>query len=187
MVFVDEIKKCRKKNKVLKEKLSKYQEEKNSKEEEVKTLQEELRNSRQQVLASMKEVKRLKQEVVEFKEEVKKLKDHLTITEKFKESTEALNKFLRLQRSPRDKTGLGYNHKGSSSMIHENVENVKCQHDASKDIPWLQKNHKKKKSSYHNSAHPPKMKIFRRYAKEKSHYKQKNQRLSKHTFYGYCH
>ena len=58
---VDEIEKCRKKNKVLKENLSKYQEEKKSKEEEVKTLQEELCNSRQQVLASMKEVKRLKQ------------------------------------------------------------------------------------------------------------------------------
>ena len=39
MVVVDEIEKCRKKNKVLKGKLSKYQEEKNSKEDEVKTLQ----------------------------------------------------------------------------------------------------------------------------------------------------
>ena len=99
----------------MKEKWLKYQEEKKSKEEEVKTLQDELRNSRQQVLASMKEVKSLKQEVVEFKEEVKKLKDQLTVTEKFKESTEALTKFLGLERSHRDKTGLGYNHKGSSS------------------------------------------------------------------------
>ena len=115
--------------------LSKYQEDKKSKEEEFKTLQEELHNSRQ-VLASMKEVKSLKQEVVEFKEEVKKLKDQLTISENFKESTEALNKFLSLQRSPRDKTGLGNNHKGSSSIIHENV---KCQHDASKDTPRKQK------------------------------------------------
>ena len=36
MAAVDEIEKCRKKNKVLKVKLSKYQEEKKSKEEEVK-------------------------------------------------------------------------------------------------------------------------------------------------------
>ena len=36
MADVDEIQKFRKKNKVLKEKLSKYQEEKKSKEEEVK-------------------------------------------------------------------------------------------------------------------------------------------------------
>ena len=106
-----------------------------SKEEEVKTLQEELRNSRQQVLTSMEEVKSLKQEVVEFKEDVKKLKDQLTISEKFKESTEALNKVLSLQRYPKDKIGLGYNHKGSSSIIHGNFENVKCQHDASKDTP----------------------------------------------------
>ena len=44
----------------------------------------------------MEEVKSLKQEVVEFKEEVKKLKDQLTISDKFKESSEALNKFLSL-------------------------------------------------------------------------------------------
>ena len=72
----------------------------------------------------MKEVKSLKQEFVEFKEEVKKLKDQLTVSEKFKESTEALNKVFSLQRSSRDKIGLGYNHKGSSSIIHEIVENV---------------------------------------------------------------
>ena len=132
----------------------------------------------------MKEVKSLKQEVVEFKEEVKKLKDQLTVSEKFKESTEALNKLLSLQRSLRDKTGLGYNHKGSSSIIHENV---KCHHDASKDTPRQQKNHKEMKSNYHNSTHPPKMKNFKKHAKEKSHYKQKNQRFSKHTFDGYCH
>ena len=147
--------------------MSKYQEEKKSKEEEVKTLQEEIHNSRQQMLASMEEVKRLKQEVVEFKEELKKLKDQLSVSENFKESTEALNKFLSLQRYPRDKTGLGYNHKGSSSISHENVENVKCQHDASKDTPRKQKNHKERKFSYHNSAHPPKMKNFRRHAKER--------------------
>ena len=132
MAVVYEIEKCRKNNKVLKGKLSKYQEENNSKRDEVKTLQEELCNSRQQVLSSMEEVKSLKQEVVELKEEVKKLKYQLTIRDKFKESTEALNKVLSLQRFLRDKTSLGYNHKGSSCIIHENV---KCQHDASKDTP----------------------------------------------------
>ena len=66
MADVDEIEKCRKKNKVLKGKLSK--------EEEFKTLQVRLHNSRQQVLDSMEDVKSLKQEVVEFKVEVKKLK-----------------------------------------------------------------------------------------------------------------
>ena len=130
----------------------------------------------------MKEVKRLKQEVVEFKEEVKKLKDQSTVSEKFKESTKALNKVLSLQRSPKYKTGLGYNHKGSSSIIHENI---KCQHDASKDTPKQQKNHKEMKSNRHDFVHPIKMKNFRRHANEKSHYK--NQRFSKHTFYGYCH
>ena len=92
----------------------------------------------------MEEVRSLKQEVVEFKEEVKKLKDQLTVSEKFKESTEALNKVLSLQRTPGDKTGLGYNHKGSSSIIHEHVENVKCQHVPSKDTPRKQNNHKEK-------------------------------------------
>ena len=47
-------------------------------------------------MASMKEVESLKQEVVEFKEEVKKLKDQLIVSEKFKGSTEALNKVLSL-------------------------------------------------------------------------------------------
>ena len=78
---------------------------------EVKTLQEELHNSRQQVLDSMKEAEILKKEVVEFKEEVKKLKDQLTVSEKFKEIIEALNQVLSIQISPRNKTGLGYNHK----------------------------------------------------------------------------
>ena len=80
----------------------------------------------------MEEVKILKQEVVEFKEEVKKLKDQLIVSEKFKESTKSLNKVLSIQRSPKDKIGLGHNHKGSSSIIHENVG---IQHDASKDTP----------------------------------------------------
>ena len=79
----------------------------------------------------MQEVKSLKQKFL--KEEVKKLKDQLTVSEKFKESTEALNKVLGLQISPSEKTSLRYNHKGSSCIIHANVENVKCQHDASKD------------------------------------------------------
>ena len=83
----------------------------------------------------MEEVKSLKTYIVEFKEEVKKLKDQLTVSEEFKESIEALNKVLSLQRSPKDKIGIGYNHKGSSSLILENVENVKCQHNASKDTP----------------------------------------------------
>ena len=59
LVVVDEIEKCKKRNKVLKEKLSKYQEEKKSKEEEVKSIQEELCNSIKQVLDSMEEVKSL--------------------------------------------------------------------------------------------------------------------------------
>ena len=98
------------KNSSLKEKWSKYQEEKNSKEEEVKTLQEDLHNSRQQMMASMEEAKNLKQEIAKFKEEIKKLKYRQTVNEKFKESSEALNKVLILKRSPSDKTCLGYNH-----------------------------------------------------------------------------
>ena len=105
---LEEIEKCRRRNKYLKEQLSKYKEERKSKEEEVKTLQEELHNSRQQMLVSKEEVESLKQKVVEFKEDVRKLKDQLTVSEKFKESTEALNKILRLQRFPRDKIGLRY-------------------------------------------------------------------------------
>ena len=87
---------------------------------------------------SMKEVETLKQEV-EFMEEVKKIKDRLTVSEKFKESTEALNKVLNLQIFPRDKTSLGYDKKhaikGSSSITQEDVEDVKFQDDASKDTP----------------------------------------------------
>ena len=77
-------------------------------------------------MASMKEVESLKQEVVEFKEEVKKLKEQLTISEKFKESTEALNKFLGLQIFPKDKTSLVYDQehviKGSRSITQKDVE-----------------------------------------------------------------
>ena len=105
----------------------------------------------------------------------------------FKESTEALNKILSLQTFPRDKTGLGYNHKESSSITQEDVGKVKIWDDVSKDISRQHKNHKEMKSSHHNSTHPPKMKNSRRRANERSHYKQKNQRFSKHTFYGYFH
>ena len=77
---------------------------------------------------------------------MKKLKDQLTVSDNFKESIEALNKVLSLQRSSRDKTGLGYNNKGSSSIIHDDVEDVKCQHDASKDTTRKQNIHKKMSS-----------------------------------------
>ena len=84
---LEEIEKCRIRNKYLKEQLSKYKEEQKSKEEEFKTLQEELHNSRQQVMVTIKEAEILKQEVDNFKGEVKRLKDQQTINDKFKEST----------------------------------------------------------------------------------------------------
>ena len=99
------------KKKYLKEKFSKCQGEQKSKEEEVKTLQKELHNLRQQAMDSMKEVETLKKEVANFKVEINKLKDQLSISEIFKESTEALNKFLILQIFPRDKIGLAYDKK----------------------------------------------------------------------------
>ena len=54
IVSLEELEKCRRRNKYLKEQLSKYKEEQKSKEEEVKTLQEELHNSRQQAMVNMK-------------------------------------------------------------------------------------------------------------------------------------
>ena len=111
----------------------------------------------------------------------------MTVSEKFKESTKALNKVLSLQISPRDKIGLGYNHKYSSFITQEDVEKVKSWDDVSKDISRQQKNGKEINSSHCNSAHRPKMKKFRRHSNEKSHYKHKNQIFSKHTLYGYCH
>ena len=44
---LEEIEKCRRRNKYLKEQLSKYKEEHKSKEDEIKTIQEEMHNSRQ--------------------------------------------------------------------------------------------------------------------------------------------
>ena len=119
---LQEIEKCRRRNKYLKGKLSKYQEEINSKEEEVRTLQEELHNSKKQVMASMREVESLKQEVAEFKEEVKKLKDQLNVSEKLNISIEALNKVIILQKFPRDKIGLGYDKKMS---LNDHVGSLK--------------------------------------------------------------
>ena len=81
-------------------------------------------------MANMKEAKRLKQEVAKLKGEVERLKYQQTINEKFKETTEALNKILSLQISPMNQTGVGYDQelaiKGSSSITQEKVENVKC-------------------------------------------------------------
>ena len=85
--YLEEIKKCRRRNKYLKEQLSKYKEEKKSKEEEFKTLQEELHNSRQQVMASIKGDESLKQEVYNLKGEVKGYKISTYLNEKFREST----------------------------------------------------------------------------------------------------
>ena len=168
--------------------MSNYREEQKSKEEEFKTLQEEMHNSRQQVLTRKEEVESLKQEFVEFKEDVKKLKYQLSVSEKFNGSTKAVNKILILQMFARDKKGLGQDViKGSSSITQEDVEEVQSWDDVSKDISKKQKNHKEMKSIHHNFAHPPKMKNFRRHGNEKSLYKQKNQRFSKHTFFGYCH
>ena len=71
---LEEIEKCRRNKKYLKEQVSKYKEEQESKEEEVKTLQEVLYNSRKQVMVSMKEDESLKQEIDNFKGEVKRIK-----------------------------------------------------------------------------------------------------------------
>ena len=80
MSSLEELKKSRMKNNSLEEKLSKCQEE----------------------------AETLKQEVDKFNGEIKNLKYQRSISERFKESNEALNKVLSLQRFPRDKTGLGY-------------------------------------------------------------------------------
>ena len=60
IISLEEIEKCTRRNKYLKEQLSKYKKEEKSKEKEVKTLQVDLHNSRQQAMVSMKEVKGLK-------------------------------------------------------------------------------------------------------------------------------
>ena len=62
--------------------------------------------------------------------------------------------------------------KGSISITQEDVGDVKCWNDASKDTPIQQENFRKINSSHQNSAHPSKKKIFKIYANE---------------FYGYFH
>ena len=60
---------------------------------------------------STKEAETLKQEVANFKGEIKNIKDQLSVSEKFNENIESLNKVLILQIFPRDKIGLGYDKK----------------------------------------------------------------------------
>ena len=103
------------------------------------------------------------------------MKDQQIINEKFKERTTTLNKIFILQRSPKNKTGLGYDHehaiKGSISIIQDDVENFKCWDDAPIDTPMQQNKSKKTNTSHRNYVHPLKMRKFKRYANEKSHYK----------------
>ena len=65
---LEEIEKCRIRNKYMKEQLSKYKEEQKSNEEEVNTLQEELHNSRQQAMVSMKDPESLKKKLITSRE-----------------------------------------------------------------------------------------------------------------------
>ena len=52
---------------------------------------------------NMNEAETLKQEVYNFKGEIKNIKYQLSISERFKESTQELNKVLILEIFPRDK------------------------------------------------------------------------------------
>ena len=73
----EELRKSKRENKSLEEKISKYKEKNKSNEEEFKTLREELYITREQMMAIMEEAKSLKKEVASFKIEIKMLEDHM--------------------------------------------------------------------------------------------------------------
>ena len=97
--------------------------------------QEKFHSPEQQMDATIEETNSLSQEVA-----------------KSKGSIEALKRTLSMQRSPLNKSGLGYNqelaNKPCPSLPRNNGENVRCWDDAFIYTPMQQKNDKKINPSY---------------------------------------
>ena len=108
MAVVDEIEKCRKMNRVLKEKLSKYQEETNQIIMELKNQLQEAKKTEEDLVVLVKErnqdSEKLEKEIIQLKKGV----DEKYITSKFENNSRILDDILSSQRPSNGKTGLGY-------------------------------------------------------------------------------
>ena len=105
---VDEIERSRKRNKVLKEKLSKYQEEINQIITDLRNQIQEAKKSEEDLVVLLRkriqDYEKLEKEIARLREGV----DEKFIKSKFKNSSNFLNDILNSQRSSNDRSGLGF-------------------------------------------------------------------------------
>ena len=108
MAVVDEIKKCMKINKVLKEKLSKYQEETNQIIMGLKNQLQEAKKTEEDLVFLLKEriqaLEKLEKEIIKLRKGV----DEKYMKSKFENNSRILDDILSSQIPSNDKTGLGY-------------------------------------------------------------------------------
>ena len=108
MDVVDEIEKCRKRNKVLKEKLSKYLGETNQIIMDLKNQLQEAKNTKEDLVVLLKkriqDSEKLEKEIIQLRKWV----DEKCIKSKFENNSRILDDILSSQTSSNDKTGLGY-------------------------------------------------------------------------------
>ena len=108
MAAVDEIEKCRKRNKVLKEKLSKYQEETNQIIMDFKNQLQEAKKTKEDLVVLLKEriqySEKLEKDIIQLRKAV----DEKYIKSKFEKNSRILDDILSRQRPSNDKTDLGY-------------------------------------------------------------------------------
>ena len=108
MVVVDEIEKFRERNKVLKEKLSKYQEETNQIIMDLKNQLQEAKKTEEDLIVLLKErikdYEKLEKQIIQLRKGV----DEKYIKSKFEKNSRILDEILSSQIPSNDKTGLGY-------------------------------------------------------------------------------
>ena len=108
IAIVDEIEKCRRRNKVLKEKLSKCQEETNQITMDLKNQLQEAKKTEEYIVVLLKEriqySEKLEKDIIQLRKAV----DEKYIKSKFENNSRILDDILSIQRPSNDKTGLGY-------------------------------------------------------------------------------
>ena len=108
MVAIDEIERCRKRNEVLKEKLSKYQEETNPIITDLRNQLQEAKKIGEYLVVLLRkgtqDSKKLKKEINQLREGV----DEKSIKSKFENKSRILDDILSSQRPSSDRSGFGF-------------------------------------------------------------------------------
>ena len=117
MAIVFEIERCRKRNKVLKEKLSKYQKETNQIITDLRNQLQEAKKSEEDLVVFLRKriqyFEKIEQEITQVREGV----DEKSIKSKFENISRILDDVMNSQRSSNDRSGLGFIKKNKSESL----------------------------------------------------------------------